>query len=135
MHDELIKLGRHLRTKREEMRLSLKEVESSTSIRMNLIEAIEEGKDDVGLSEVYRFGFIRQYASFLGLDMKELESKYPALFQNCQEKHEFDYGIGTLERRTSGSPSGRLIPNILWSGGIGLMLLLAWQLAKYLQVL
>jgi cytoskeletal protein RodZ len=134
MQEELIKLGRILRAMREEKRLSLKEVESSTSIRGSYLEALEEGREEVGLSDIYRFGFLRQYASFLEMDMKDLEKKYPQLFQNTVQKHDFAYGIGTLEMRTNASQQGRSMPNVLWIGASVIMLFLAWQLAKYLQL-
>ncbi|MFZ4773282.1 MAG: helix-turn-helix domain-containing protein [Chlamydiia bacterium] len=135
MQEELIKLGRLLKAMREEKRLSIKEVESSTSIRSSYLEALEEGKEEVGLSDVYHFGFMRQYASFLDMDMIDLEKKYPQLFQNTPKKQEFAYGIGTLEKRTHAASSSRGMPNVVWIATAVLMMFVAWQLAKYLQVI
>lgn len=138
MQDDIAKLGRQLRIKREEQGLSLKEVESATSIRIVYLEAIEEGREDMNLSPVYFHGFIRQYANFLGCEMDEIEQKYPSLFQSSSHRLDLDYGIGTLEKR--GHPHihffnpARLIPNLIWGGALALMLFLAWQLAKQLQL-
>jgi len=85
MQEEMVKLGRLLKAMREDKRISLKEVESSTSIRESYLIALEEGKEASGLSDIYRFGFLRQYASYLEMDMVDLEKKYPHLFQNTPQ--------------------------------------------------
>jgi cytoskeletal protein RodZ len=135
MQEEMVKLGRLLKAMREDKRISLKEVESSTSIRESYLIALEEGKEASGLSDIYRFGFLRQYASYLDMDMVDLEKKYPHLFQNTPQKHDFAYGIGTLEMRNNAGQSGRPIPGYVMVGAFCLMLIAAWQLAKYLQVI
>ena len=67
------KMGESFRVKREEMNLTLKEVENATSIRMNYLQAIEEGRVQQVLSSVYALGFLRQYATFLGFDPEKTE--------------------------------------------------------------
>ena len=96
-------VGETFRTKREELNLSLKEVESSTSIRAHYLEAIEEGSIEKFLSTVYMYGFMRQYAVFLGLDIEIMAREHPEVFRLPNAKHEFDFGIGTLERRPGSS--------------------------------
>src|SRR3989344_4252739 len=71
------KLGSRFRAKREEMNLSLKEVENATSIRAIYLQAIEEGRVHQFLSSVYALGFMRQYASFLGFEPERLGKEYP----------------------------------------------------------
>lgn len=129
------KVGEIFRVKRVERGLSLKEVESVTSIRSNYLEAIEEGNVQKFLSPVYMTGFMRQYASFLGLDTEKLVRDFPEVFNLPKEKHEFAYGIGTLESRGNHAGGVRWLPNLLWGGGAALVLLLAWWLAKVLGVL
>jgi cytoskeletal protein RodZ len=81
------------------------------------------------------FGFIRQYASFLGLDLKELAREFPEVFSPSKEKHDFAYGIGTLEARGSINGGVKWLPNLMWGAvGIGI-LALAWYLSKYLNVI
>lgn len=135
MQEEMIKLGRLLKAIREDKRISIKEVESSTSIRESYLVALEEGKEASGLSDIYRFGFLRQYASYLEMDMNDLEKKYPHLFQNTPQKHDFAYGIGTLEMRNNAGQSGRSMPGFMVVGGFAVMIYIAWQLAKYLQLI
>lgn len=128
--DGLKKMGAFFRTKREEMNLTLKEVENATSIRMTYLQAIEEGRVQQFLSTVYALGFIRQYAGFLGFDTEKLGKDYPDVFRLPVEKQEFDYGIGTLEAR--GSPQGgvRWLPNLAWSMGLIILGIGAWYFGK-----
>ena len=86
MSEGLKKLGDAFRTKREEMNLSLKEVENATSIRMVYLQAIEEGRVDHFLSNVYALGFIRQYATFLGYENEALNKDFPEAFSTPKRK-------------------------------------------------
>jgi len=96
METDFQKIGEIFRTKRKELGLSLKEVENSTSIRTSFLEAIEDGKSDQLIASVYSSGFIRQYASFLGLDSDRLMQNFPRVFAKSEQKHEFSYGVGRL---------------------------------------
>ncbi len=124
-------MGEKFRTKREEMSLTLKEVENATSIRMIYLQAIEEGRVDHFLSNVYALGFIRQYGTFLGFESEKLAKEFPEALRFSPEKQDFAYGIGTLEMR--GSPHGgvRWIPNLIW-GTVGIFVMIgAWYFAKF----
>lgn len=124
------KLGDLFRVKREEMNLSLKEVENATSIRMLYLQAIEEGRAHQFLSAVYALGFIRQYASFLGFEAEKLSKDFPDAFRLVSEKQDFAYGIGTMESR--GNPQGgvRWLPNLVWGALILSVLVIAWYFGK-----
>ncbi len=130
MSDGLKKVGDQFRAKREEMNLSLKEIENATSIRMIYLQAIEEGKAEHFLSYAYAMGFLRQYGSFLGFDMEKVSKEFPEAFRMNPEKQDFAYGIGTLEMR--GNPQGgvRWMPNLIWCGAFFLMFLCAYFLAR-----
>ncbi|MBF8263891.1 MAG: hypothetical protein HW387_1556 [Parachlamydiales bacterium] len=134
MSEGLKKMGDVFRLKREEMNLSLKEVENATSIRMIYIQAIEEGRVAHFISNAYALGFIRQYANFLGFDGEKMLKENPEAFRLPAEKQDFAYGIGTLEMR--GAPHGgvRWMPNLLWGGAFVLMVIAAWYFAKFLGV-
>lgn len=129
------KVGETFRSKREQQGISLKEVESATSIRSNYLEAIEDGNVDNFLSTVYMYGFMRQYAVFLGLDVEQLARDHPEVFNLPDSSHEFSFGIGTLERRNGTGSSMASLSNLLWAGGIIGVLLLAWWFAKMVGVL
>ena len=132
MSEGLKKMGERFRSKREEMNLTLKEVENVTSIRIVYLQAIEEGRVDHFLSNVYALGFIRQYANFLGFEAEKLAKEFPEALRLPPEKQDFAYGIGTLEMR--GSPHGgvRWLPNLLWGAAALLVVICAWYFAKFI---
>ena len=135
MTEELKEVGELFRRKRKELNLSLKEAENSTSIRSSYLEAIEEGQIHDYISGVYALGFMKQYAQFLGVDLEGMIRDNPAVFRMPAEKHEFSYGIGTLEVRGSVSGGVKWLPNLLWAGAVALILVAAWYLAKFLGIL
>jgi cytoskeletal protein RodZ len=135
MNEEIKRVGMLLKAKRKELHLSLKEVENSTSIRSSYLEAIEDGRINEFISSVYALGFIKQYASFLGMDMERIMHEHPSAFKMPAEKHEFSYGIGTLEVRGSMGGGVKWFPNLIWAGVSVVVIVVAWYLAKYLGVL
>jgi cytoskeletal protein RodZ len=134
MSEELKRIGNAFRSKRKEMNLSLKEVENSTSIRAGYLEAIEEGSIYQYISSVYAMGFMKQYASFISLDIDTIMKENPHAFRIPQEKVEFAYGIGTLEHRGSMGGGVKWFPNLLWAVGSAIVLFIAYYIAKYLGV-
>ncbi len=135
MSEELKHVGELFKKKRKELNLSLKEVENSTSIRSSYLEAIEEGQIHEYISGVYALGFIKQYAQFLGMDIEGMIRDNPAAFRMPAEKHEFSYGIGTLEVRGSMGGGVKWLPNVIWAGAVALVLVAAWFFAKFLGIL
>ncbi|MBM3184610.1 MAG: helix-turn-helix domain-containing protein [Chlamydiae bacterium] len=126
------KLGSRFRTKREEMNLSLKEVENATSIRAMYLQAIEEGKIHQHLSTVYALGFMKQYAQFLGFEPEKLSKEFPEAFRLPTEKQEFAYGIGTLEMRGNPNSGIRWMPNLLWTVAILAFGIAIWFFGKWI---
>ncbi len=135
MVEEKKSLGDRLKQKREEMRLSLKEAETATSIRVNFLQSIEEGKILSVISPVYAQGFVRQYAAYLGFDPEVIMRENPDLLIRSKKDPEFAYGIGTLEMRGNPGSSVKWLPNLIWIGTAGLILFAAWFVAKALEVL
>lgn len=135
MSEELKRVGALFKSRRKELNLTLKEIENSTSIRSSYLEAIEEGKIHQFISGVYALGFMKQYANFLGIDMDTMIRENPQMFRMPPEKHEFSYGIGTLEVRGSMGGGVKWLPNLLWAGAVALILVAAWYLAKFLGVI
>ncbi len=134
MNEELKQVGTLFRSKRKELKLSLKEVENSTSIRSGYLEAIEEGRISQCVSGIYALGFIKQYAVFLGMDIDRMMQENPQAFKMPVEKHEFAFGIGTLEVRGSMGGGVKWFPNLLWASVAAITLVIAWYLAKYLGI-
>ncbi len=135
MNEEIKRVGAIFKAKRKELNLSLKEVENSTSIRSGYLEAIEEGRISEFIAGIYALGFIRQYAIFLGLDVEKITREYPQAFKMPSEKHEFAYGIGTLEMRGSMGGGVKWFPNLLWAGVSAVVIVIAWFVAKYLGII
>ncbi len=64
--------GEKLRNKREELKYSLEQVAAETSIRLHFLQAIEEDRTGAIASQTQLRGFIRLYASFLGLNPRDI---------------------------------------------------------------
>ncbi|KZN26550.1 helix-turn-helix domain-containing protein [Chlamydia pecorum] len=85
VHKELLHLGEIFRSRREEQSLSLKDVEAATSIRCSCLEAIEQGYLGKLISPVYAQGFIKKYASYLGLNGEKLLQEHPYVVKLLKE--------------------------------------------------
>ena len=81
MTEQIEGFGVQFVERRKELKLSLKDVESATSIRTAYLEAIELGQMDKLISPVYAQGFVRQYASFLGLDGDRMITENSEIFK------------------------------------------------------
>lgn len=132
--NQLKTLSETLKQKRKERNLSLKEVENATSIRMNYLQAIEEGDLKKLISPIYTQGFIRQYANYLGIDCEQIILENPDIFSR-NESQEFSYGIGTLEKRGNPGSSVKWVPSGVWIVLFIALLGLAWYFAKFLDVI
>ncbi len=129
-------LGEEFRLRRQEMNLSLKEVEAATSIRMNHLEAIERGEISQLISPVYARGFVEQYAIFLGLNTDDCRKQVASLFpRQEQSTQSFAYGIGSVEMRNSPGQGVKWLPSLMWIAGFGILLGAAWAFASYLGLL
>lgn len=135
MSEEMTQLGEMFRARRKELNLSLKEVESSTSIRSQYLQAIEEGKMEKLISPIYAQGFIKQYANFLGMDGEKILAEHVEILTQPIEQ-DFAYGIGTLEKRNALGGGIKAMPNILlWIAAFFGLGIIAFYLAKTLEVL
>lgn len=135
MSEEMKRIGDMFKTKRKELNLTLKEVENATSIRSGYLEAIEEGRINQFISSIYALGFIKQYASFLGFDAERIIRENPTAFKMPGEKHEFSYGIGTLETRGNVGGGVKWLPNLIWGSIATVVIIIAWFFAKSLGIL
>lgn len=67
----MIKIGDKFKEERLQKNLSLEDVSKSTKIKVDFLEAIEDGEYKKLPSVSYAQGFVRNYAEFLGLNEKE----------------------------------------------------------------
>lgn len=96
-------IGNILRTERETQGRTLTEVSKAVYIKTKYLSALEEENFAAIPGEVYVKGFIRAYASYLGMDGEELVAQYdgpsePVLLQ--KEAHTaVESGKGRRRRR------------------------------------
>lgn len=133
MQKKSIEIGELLKQKRLERNVSLKEAENATSIRMSYLQFLENGELNKIISPVYAQGFMKQYASFLGVDGDEIVRNNPEIFI-FQQSQDFAYGIGTLEVRDNPGAGVKWLPNAMWVGAFFLLLILAWYFGRLLEV-
>ena len=62
-------IGEKLKNRREQLGLSLKEVETELKIRSKYLQALEEERYDLLPGKAYVKPFLKSYARFLGLDL------------------------------------------------------------------
>jgi cytoskeleton protein RodZ len=74
-------LGAYLKGKREALNISLQEVAQVTRIRRSILEAIENNRYDLLPPKVFAQGFVKSYASYLGLDESEVVNRYAELVE------------------------------------------------------
>lgn len=65
-------IGARLRQRREELGLTLPELESKTRVRLSFLQSLEEDRFDGFPGDAYLFGFLKNYAEALGLPAAEL---------------------------------------------------------------
>lgn len=71
-------VGQTLRQAREARGISLAEAEEATKVRQKFLEALEQDDFQRLPGEVYRRGFLKSYAIYLGLDPEPLLARYRA---------------------------------------------------------
>jgi len=81
----MIRVGQKLYNARIHKSLTLEEIARVTKIRPNFLAAIERGEYDKLPSDAYATGFVRNYASYLGLPQKEILALYRREF--AEKRH------------------------------------------------
>lgn len=65
-------VGTQLRQRREELGLTLAEMESKTRVRLSFLQSLEEDRIDGFPGDAYLIGFLKSYAEALGLPAAEM---------------------------------------------------------------
>ncbi|NLW07820.1 MAG: helix-turn-helix domain-containing protein, partial [Clostridia bacterium] len=116
------KIGTILRNARLDKGISLREVEEATKIRLRYLEALENGEFEQLPGRVYALGFLRSYARFLGLDVKELTERFKAEFPAEEEPYIVeDYSISKPGTERKKFPILLLIGVILFLWGVNFL--------------
>ncbi|MBR6388923.1 MAG: helix-turn-helix domain-containing protein [Opitutales bacterium] len=71
-------LGETLKQARATKGVELRDASDATKIRIDFLSKMEEGDFDFDLPEIYKRGFLRLYAAYLGLDPKAVMASYYA---------------------------------------------------------
>jgi hypothetical protein len=96
-------VGTILREARNRHKVELSEVEAATRIRFRYLRAIEDEEWDVLPGGVYTRGFIRTYATFLGLDGDRLVGDYR---ESVEPWHRTVDAPPQSQPASGGTPSG-----------------------------
>ena len=88
----LVESGSSLRQARERQGLALVDVEQATRLRVRYLRALEEDRLDLLPPGSYARVFLRDYATFLGLDPQPLLDALPEL------EPEIARSLGSFER-------------------------------------
>ena len=80
-------LGEKFKKRREELGLTLEEVEDETKIRKHYLEALEQNRFESLPARVYAVGFVQKYARLLGLNEQEAVQE----FKELAYKHTAEY--------------------------------------------
>ncbi|AHK62985.1 hypothetical protein BOKEGFJH_00112 [Chlamydia avium] len=138
IHQEFVRLGEIFRNKREEKSLSLKDVETATSIRYSCLEAIETGCLGKLISPIYAQGFIKKYATYLGLDSERILQEHPYVLKIFKEFSEHNMemllDLESLGGRNSPEKAIRSWSNLWWAGLVVMGGIVIWWLGSALSI-
>jgi cytoskeleton protein RodZ len=100
------RVGAELRAARQRLGWKLTDVAATIRIRLPYLEAIEDGRLADLPGNAYAMGFLRSYASFLGLDAAEVARRFRAEAAEVNRKPELAFPAPVPER---GVPAGAVV--------------------------
>jgi cytoskeleton protein RodZ len=106
MPPEAPQAGADLRAARERLAWPLPDVAQSLHIRASYLAALEEGHLGLLPSNAYALGFLRAYASALGLDPEEMLRRFRAEAADVSRRTELAFPAPVPER---GLPAGAVV--------------------------
>ena len=106
-------IGERLEEARKKKGISIREAAEATKIRGDYLQKFESNHFDIGLTEIYTRGFLRNYANFLKVPSERLLADFAALglgeIRPRQPSREI-YGRMDISVATAGEPSDRAAP-------------------------
>lgn len=125
----MIKVGEKLKEERKRKGLSLEMVAKATKIRITFLQAIEDGKYSKLPGSNYAHGFVKNYAEYLGLPVKEYLALFRREYDENTERKVLPEG---LVGGSTDIPIKRFaLRQAFWLGGIVLLALFAYLLFQY----
>jgi cytoskeleton protein RodZ len=100
------RVGADLRAARQRLGWELPEVAAGLRIRLPYLEALEDGRIADLPGNAYALGFLRTYATALGLDPDELSRRFKAEAAAVNRKTELAFPVPVPDR---GVPAGALV--------------------------
>lgn len=128
-------IGSVLRQAREQLGLTLEEVERATRIRVRNLAILESGDWNTLASTVQARGFLKNYAEFLGLDAERLLTRYAEALQSRRTRPRAAESVSTPASRTVQVHSRRprwLSSDLFVAAAVTLtvMVILIWGLGR-----
>lgn len=106
-------IGERLEEARKKKGISIREAAEATKIRGDYLQKFEGNQFDIGLTEIYTRGFLRNYANYLKVPADRIINDYAALGRGDvrprQPSREV-YGRMDISVATAGEPSDRAAP-------------------------
>ncbi len=106
-------IGERLEDARKKKGISIREAAEATKIRGDYLQKFESNHFDIGLTEIYTRGFLRNYAAFLKLPTERILADFSALglgqVRPRQPNREI-YGRMDISVSSAGEPSDRAAP-------------------------
>lgn len=110
-------VGEILQKARKEQKVALKSIAQEINVRVGQLEALEEGRLDELPGMVYAIGYLRSYATYLGLDDEEMIARFKAEHgQKQPERPELHFPTPAAQSRI---PDRRIV-----FGGVGIAVIL-----------
>lgn len=100
------RVGAEMRAARQRLGWKLPDVAATMRIRLPYLEAIEDGRLGDLPGNAYAMGFLRSYATFLGLDAAEVARRFRAEAQDVDRKPVLAFPAPVPER---GVPAGAVV--------------------------
>ncbi len=106
-------IGERLEEARKKKGISIREAAEGTKIRGDYLQKFESNQFDIGLTEIYTRGFLRNYANYLKVPADRIINDYAALGRGDvrprQPSREV-YGRMDISVATAGEPNDRAAP-------------------------
>lgn len=121
----LYEVGQALKEARERQRLTLRQAEETTNIRLEYLKCLEEGELDRLPGRVYAVGFLRSYAKLLNLNPEPLVAELKSCWQDdsLEIERELQVEDNPKARKRSSLPVARFVG---YAVAVGLALLLIY---------
>ncbi len=100
------RVGAELRLVRQRLGWTLEELAAGLRIRQPYLQAIEEGRLSALPGNAYAMGFVRTYATALGLDAAEMSRRFRAEAQEVNQKTRLAFPMPVPQR---GVPAGAVV--------------------------